>query len=66
MIQLSPADVLVMASCLGALAGVIFAAGRLTARVDELESWRRQMSNELGAIHTAIRHIEAIVRGEST
>lgn len=66
MIQLSAGDVLVLFSCLGALAGVIYGAGRLTARVDQLELWRQEMSHELGAIHTAIRHIEAIVRGEGT
>lgn len=46
------------------LAGVIYQAGRLAARVESLEAWRAEMNNELGAIHQAIRHVTELIRGE--
>ncbi len=66
MITMSFADFVVLLSCLGAIGGVIFAAGRLSARVDYLEAWRHDMAGELTAIHTAIRHVETMIRGEET
>lgn len=66
MITLSPGDVLVLLSCLGAIAGVIYAAGRLSARVDALEEWRRNMAGELSQIYGAIRRVESLVKGEET
>jgi uncharacterized membrane protein HdeD (DUF308 family) len=48
------------------LAGVIYQAGRLAARVESLEAWRVLMNTELGAIHSAIRDVEKIIRGEET
>jgi hypothetical protein len=66
MVTLSFADVLVLFSCFGGLAGVIYFAGKLSARVDSLEEWRRSMPQELGAIHAAIRDVDKMIRGEVT
>lgn len=48
------------------LAGVIYQAGRLEARVESIEAWRIQMNGELTAIHDAIRGVIGLIRGEET
>lgn len=48
------------------LAGVIYQAGRLEARVESLEAWRLVMNGELKAIHDAIRGVTGLIRGEET
>lgn len=48
------------------LLGVTYQAGRLSARVESLESWREKMDTELTAIHSAIRAIGSMIRGEET
>lgn len=39
------------------LAGVIFYAGMLAARVSALEDWRKEMHDTLDEIHKAIRRL---------
>lgn len=44
--------------------GCVFAAGRLTARVESLEAWRMQMNGELSSIHAALRRLAGLIKGE--
>jgi hypothetical protein len=64
MMEISGGAAIGIFGILATLAGVIYQAGRLAARVESLEAWRVQMNNELGAIHEAIRHLAEIIRGE--
>lgn len=45
-------------------AGIIYAAGRLSSRVESLEEWRRTMEPKLDAIHAAIRQVQHAVDPE--
>lgn len=62
MISISYGDLIAVVCCLGGLAGVIYAAGKLSARVDSLEEWRRTMPESLNAIHNSIRQLEQMFR----
>ena len=44
------------------IAGVVYYAGRLSARVDNLERWRAEMLHTLDKIHGAIRAVEQLIR----
>lgn len=66
MFQVTFGQLLLVAPILGALALVIFNAGRLDARVSSLEEWRADQKTELNAIHASIRNVEAMIRGEQT
>lgn len=66
MFTITPGAAIGIFGILMTLAGVIYQAGRLAARVESLEIWRADMNHELGAIHTAIRETQAMIRGEVT
>jgi hypothetical protein len=44
--------------------GVVYQAGRLAARVESLEAWRGELRHELDVIHTELRNIVALIKGE--
>jgi hypothetical protein len=62
MVSISFGDLIVMLATLGGFAGVIFAAGKLSSRVDSLEEWRRTIPSELNAIHGSIRDVAAMIK----
>lgn len=63
MVTLSFGDVIVLLSLFGGFAGVIFGAGKLSARMDSIEEWRRTMPTALDAIHVAIREVQTMLKG---
>jgi hypothetical protein len=44
-------------------AGVIFGAGRLTSRVESLESWRAEVRGDLTQIRADIASILKLIKG---
>jgi hypothetical protein len=44
------------------LAGVIYAAGRMSARVEALETWRVALETKMDGIHGGIRRLEELVK----
>lgn len=46
--------------------GIIFGAGRLTARVESLENWRNEVRNSLNILHQEINHVAELIRGNET
>jgi hypothetical protein len=66
MVTLSFGDLMVAVATIAGFAGVIFNAGKLSARVDSIEEWRRTMPNKLDEIHAAIRDVAKIVRNQVT
>lgn len=44
--------------------GVVYQCGRLSARVDSIELWRQQMDKTLNSVHSGIRRIEELIKGE--
>lgn len=40
------------------VAGIIFAAGKLTSRVERLEEWRGEMKKEFDEMFRSLRRIE--------
>lgn len=46
--------------------GVVYAAGRLSNRVENLESWRAEVRNDMTEIRGALRRLEALITGEQT
>lgn len=64
MLEISAGAAVAIFGILLTLAGIVYQAGRLAARVESLEAWRLQMNQELSAIHDAIRHVGEIIRGE--
>lgn len=46
------------------MAGVVFQFGRLTARLEHLEEWRRDMIGALNTIHDQLREIRDLVANE--
>lgn len=59
-------DSAAIVAALALSAGIIFAAGQVSARVSSLEQWRSEMRHELDAIHTQLRHIAGLIKGENT
>jgi hypothetical protein len=45
-------------------AGVIFAGGRLSARVDALERWRDEMRGEFRELRGGIDDVKRLIRGQ--
>jgi hypothetical protein len=62
MVTLSFGDLIVLVSLFTGFAGVVFGAGKLSARMDSIEEWRRTMPSELQAIHTAIREVRSLIK----
>lgn len=44
------------------VAGCIFQAGKLTARVEALEQWRSEQREQMNQIFEAIRALERLIR----
>lgn len=63
MVTLSFGDLVMVATMLGGFATVIFYAGKLSARVDSLEEWRRAIPQQFDAIHAALRDLDKAIRG---
>lgn len=40
--------------------------GRLSARVDSLEEWRRETKSTFDTLHGALRHIESLITGSES
>lgn len=49
-----------------ALAQVVFRTGRLDARVEQLEEWRKNVRGDLGEVSTELRGLQVEVRGLRT
>lgn len=45
------------------LLGVTYQCGRLSARVESLESWRARMDKTLDELHNGLRTIEELIKG---
>lgn len=45
------------------LLGVTYQCGRLSARVESLESWRAHMDSTLDELHNGLRHISDLIEG---
>ena len=45
------------------LAGLIFAAGKLTARLESLESWRIEMKHTIDEVFNLLRRVERKLPG---
>ena len=46
------------------MAGVIYQAGRLTARVEKLEEWRNEILSKLERIDAGLLRLEHLITGE--
>jgi hypothetical protein len=59
-----PMEIAVAVSLALFVVGVVYQAGRLAARVESLEAWRIEMKRDLDAIHTELRNIVSLIKGE--
>ena len=61
-IELLVALITIGAAAGGGAFGIVFAAGKFAARLESLERWRLEMTNELHNIYGTMRRIEGLVR----